>query len=105
MKKTTQKKNNNFNYHMVISDKTSIENFFKSKYGLPFLNVKEKKHLIELRKNKFQFYDPLDNNLTYISNKEIYNALKDEMKDYKTFLRDKKQIPKERIELINFIIL
>ena len=108
MKKKAQETKSNFNYHLIIRDKKSVEAYFKSKYNLPFLTKEEKNKLIELRNEKYPNYESLKyyKRLEYISNIEIKKAIKDENKDINLFYKEGGRIiSQSKIDIIDLIIL
>ena len=108
MKKKAQETKSNFNYHLIIRDKKSVEAYFKSKYNLPLLTKEEKNKLIELRNEKYPNYESLKyyKRLEYISNIEIKKAIKDENKDINLFYKEGgKIVPQSKIDIIDLIIL
>ena len=108
MKKKTQETKSNFNYHLIIRDKKSVEAYFKSKYNLPLLTKEEKNKLIELRNEKYPNYESLKyyKRLEYINNIEIKKAIKDENKDINLFYKEGgKIVPQSKIDIIDLIIL
>ena len=97
-----------FNFHLVIKDKKSVEIYFKSKYNLPLLTLQEKKKLIEIRNNKYPTYEKLKyyRRLEYIGNIRIKNAIRDETKDINLFKREGgKIVPQSMIDVIDLIVL
>ena len=98
----------NFNYHLVIRDKKSVETYFKRKYNLPLLTSEQKKNLIEIRNNKYPNYENLKyfKRVEYIKNIDIKKAIKDENKDINLFYREGgKIISQTKIDIIDLIVL
>ena len=108
MKKKSQPKQTNYNYHLVIRDKKSVESFFKSKYKLPFLTTTTKNNLIEIRNSIYPNYLSLKyyKRLEYIHDNGIKNAIKDENKDVNLFYKEGGRIiSQSKIDIIDLIIL
>ena len=108
MKQKDQSKHSNYNYHLVIKDKKSVESFFKSKYKLPFLTVATKNNLIELRNKIYPNYESLKyfKRLEHIRDNELKKAIKDEIKDVNLFYKEGGRIiSQSKIDIIDLIIL
>ena len=108
MKKKPEEKKSNFNYHLVIRDKKSVETYFKSKYNLPFLTKEEKNKLIELRNKKYPNYESQKyyKRVEYINNMEIKKAIRDENKDINLFYKEGgRMVSQSKIDIIDLILL
>ena len=52
MKKKSQNEKSNFKNHPAIKSVKSLESYFGKKYNLPYLNLKERIKVEEIRKKK-----------------------------------------------------
>ena len=115
MKKKSQTEKSNFKNHPAIKSVKSLESYFGKKYNLPYLNLKERIKVEEIRKKKYPNYQSLhfQKKLDFIDDSELKTAIKEEIKDLnvkyerggKDIYRTKVEILKELEYIIDIIIL
>jgi len=103
MKKKSQTDKSKFQSHPAIKSVKSLESFYKTKYNLPYINLKERIKFEEIRKKKYPNYGSLHltKKIDLVDDSELKNAIKEEIKDINIkHERGGKDIQSSKLELL-----
>ena len=103
MKKKSQTDKSIFQSHPAIKSVKALESFYKTKYNLPYINLKERIKFEEIRKKKYPNYGSLHltKKIDLVDDPELKNAIKEEIKDINIkHERGGKDIQRSKLELL-----
>ena len=110
MKKKNFSTSSSINFHSVIRDEKSVEDYFYKYYKLKYLdnlkNEKYKKLTNSFKKDypNMSILKPYQR-IEKMKDKDIKKAMKEEIADIKVYDKNGKMIPQEKIKVIDLILL